>query len=181
MLKRKILLLGGKIKSGKDYVADKLVRNGGWVKFALADPLKKITAEIYNIDIKHFKTQEGKKKIHGDGRTYRKILIDTATLLKKTNKHYFTDLLIDRINEDNTTKDIVISDFRYPYEYERLNVKLGTIFQIQTMKITRKESENLEDPSEKALENFVFDYIYINESGLNNYFLNHRSRKLLKF
>jgi phosphomevalonate kinase len=172
MLKRKILLIGGKIKSGKDYISDKLVRNGGWVKFALADPLKKITAEMYNIDIKHFKTQEGKTKLYIDGRTYRKLLIDTATQLKRTNKHYFTDLLIRRINEDDTTKDIVISDFRYPYEYERLNQKLGPIFEIQTMKIVRKESENLEDPSETSLQDFVFDYTYLNNNSLSDYFYN---------
>jgi len=162
---RKLLLLGGNIKAGKDYSADRLVNHGGWLKLTLAGPLKSITSQYYNIPLEEFYTQEGKSKINKFNKTNRQLLIDMAITLKRTNKYYFANMLVDTILQDTTSKNIVISDFRYPYEYERIFENLSNQFSIKTVKIVRNCSETLNDQSETSLNDFNFDYTFHNEDS----------------
>ncbi len=164
---RKLLLLGGNIKAGKDYSADRLVNHGGWLKLTFAEYLKNITSQYYNIPLEEFHTQEGKSKINEFNKTNRQLLIDMAITLKRTNKYYFADILVDTIIQDTTSKNIVISDFRYPYEYERIFEKLSNQFSIKTVKIVRECSETLNDQSETSLNDFKFDYTFYNENQSN--------------
>lgn len=162
---RKLLLLGGNIKAGKDYSADRLVRHGGWLKLTFAEPLKSITSQYYDIPLTEFHTQEGKSRINKFNKTNRQLLIDMAITLKRTNKYYFANMLVDTILQDTTSKNIVISDFRYPYEYERIFEILSNQFSIKTVKIVRNCSETLNDQSETSLNDFVFDYTFYNEDS----------------
>ena len=80
---RNILLLSGKINSGKDFTADILVKKENWVKISFASSLKKLASEKYSIDIKDFNTQQGKKKLYKGKETYRDLLINLARDMKK--------------------------------------------------------------------------------------------------
>jgi len=59
--KMKLIGLSGRIKCGKSCIADHLVSNG-YIKFSIADCLKKSISQLYNIDIDHFYDQNLKIK-----------------------------------------------------------------------------------------------------------------------
>lgn len=173
---RKILLLSGKINSGKDYTADILVKKENWVKISFASFLKNLTSEKYKIDINDFNTQEGKKKIYSTGETYRDLLINIARECKKKDENIFVKKAIEEIkNSDNV--NIVIPDWRYPHEYNYIHRCLSDKFNIITTRVNRNSSFILNDPSETSLDNFDFDFVIDNNE--NEDLLHYRLFKIL--
>ena len=169
-MKNRLLMLAGRINSGKDYTADTLVMNGGWTKLALAEHLKEHVSSKYKIDLQLLNTHVGKAMIHEpSNKTYRTLLIESAKELKKENQDYFVNKLIQKIRTKPITTNIVISDFRYPNEYKKILECLGSDFEIVTVRVFRDEEIKLNDPSENALENFKFDQEFNN---------NHRTTRL---
>lgn len=57
-----IVGLGGMIKSGKDTVADFLIKNHGFVKLSFAGNLKKMCMRVFNLSAHQCYSQEGKEK-----------------------------------------------------------------------------------------------------------------------
>lgn len=151
-----IYMLSGNIRSGKDYVADILVKNFDFKKYAFANILKKEVSESYNINIKHFTTQEGKSKMSVYGKTHRELLIEHANYKKLFDKNYYSLLLLKQIQKESFDK-IVISDFRYPYEYLFLLENLKN-FVIKTIKIERNTSLVTDLESENSLKDFDYNY-----------------------
>lgn len=173
---RKILLLSGKINSGKDYSADILVKKENWVKISFASVLKKIASEKYDIELKDFNTQEGKKKKYKTGETYRDLLINLAKDCKKKDQNFFVKKALEEI-KGFKTENVVIPDWRYPHEYEHICKNLSKEFSILTARITRKSSFILNDPSETSLDNFNFDFNIENNDKIES--LQHKLRIIL--
>ena len=142
-MKRKILMLSGRINSGKDYTANLLVRHSMWIKMTFAEHLKDYTSKQFNIPLDDLYTQEGKNKIHEtSNKSYRQILIETARRLKENNPDYFVNKLIQKVRTTDSTCNIVISDFRYPNEYSKVLECLANDFEIITAKVHRIEEVN---------------------------------------
>jgi hypothetical protein len=158
---RNILLLSGKINSGKDYAADILVKKENWVKVSFASSLKKLASEKYEIDIKDLNTQQGKKKLYSSGLTYRDLLIDLARDLKKKDKNIFVKKALEEIKNTGDV-NIVIPDWRYPHEIEYIYKNLASNINIITARINRHCSFIVDDPSETSLETFNFDFVIEN-------------------
>jgi hypothetical protein len=154
---RKLLLLSGKINSGKDYTADILVKKENWVKISFASVLKKLASEKYDIELKDFNTQEGKKKIYKDGKTYRELLINLAEECKQIDQNFFVKKAIEEIKALEMV-NIVIPDWRYPHEYDYICSNLQEEFGIFTARISRDSSIILNYSSETSLDNFNFDF-----------------------
>jgi hypothetical protein len=66
------------------------------------------------------------------------------------------------------TKNIVISDFRYPIEYNEINKHLSNEYLIRTIRINRYKMSPINDPSEFQLETFKFDHIFDNNERIDN-------------
>jgi hypothetical protein len=165
VLKRKILLVSGKIFSGKDYTADCLVKRNCWQKLSFADHLKELCSQKYKTPLSFFYTHTGKSLKYDSTRTYRELLVETSYSLKRQNNDYFVEKIIDKILPIKTT-DFVIPDFRFPNEYERLKKELSNSFDVNTCQVIRPDNHNnSECPSENALADFKFDFTIVNDGG----------------
>jgi len=159
-----IILIGGKAGSGKDTVAEFLVNNCNFTQFAYANALKDYVSVSFNINRQLFDTQEGKMSeiiVNNRKTTPRQMLIDVSLEKKKENPLIWIQKVIESIKIcDN--KQVVISDFRFPEEYTELIKIFDNVITIQ---IKRNEALNIDDHSERALNNFKFDYIIYNNSS----------------
>ena len=72
---RKIILLNGKAGSGKDFIADWLVKNKGYTKLAFSSILKKMASERYNLDIDTFLLMNGRNFSNFDTKVIKNIYI----------------------------------------------------------------------------------------------------------
>lgn len=158
----KIVLIGGKAGSGKTF-AGKVMETIGYRHFSFAQELKIFVANKYKINQDDLFTSAGKMKIHVDGRSYRQLLIDSAKEIKYFDRDYFTRYVCNRLSMLSDDALVVISDFRYPYEYDFLQKRYPGVV---TVRLTRDTQQNIDDPSEKSLDFFNFD-IVIENNGDN--------------
>lgn len=109
MVQRYIFLLSGKMRAGKDTIADVLLtKNPSCVRIALADELKKIARECYGWD--------GKKDYKG-----RILLQRIGTECGRFyNENIWVNKVIEKIKQD-MAKDYVITDCRFVNEYTELD------------------------------------------------------------
>jgi hypothetical protein len=158
IMTKKIILLNGKAGSGKDYLANWLVENKGYIKMAFADELKKMTASWYNVPIETFLTQEGKNSyLPNKFITARTALISTAKNIKRNDIYFFVKIIKDKIDEafEKGIEKIVISDYRFIEEYYYLMTYYREY--LETIHIERKNHRTyVFDASETALQNFLF-------------------------
>ena len=151
-----IVWLSGLAGSGKDTVASILLKKYDYYRVAFADVLKDMVAEDYDIDRKLCDTVEGKQTLLPNGKTVREVLIYESAEAKKGNINVFAEQVLIKILESNQ-KHIVISDWRYPEEYEFIKIALGPDVTHNTIRIVRPGLPSLSDPSEHALDSWCFD------------------------
>jgi len=109
----------GKAGSGKDTVADHLVREYGFDKMALADPLKTAVQTIFAVDDEHMYDRDKREEELEDwpGWTVRKLLQFVGTELFRT--HVDQDVWVKNVVLRAKQKRLaVISDVRFPNEVE---------------------------------------------------------------
>lgn len=167
MTKRSIILLAGKAGSGKDTVANHLVKNYSFKRFAFADTLKEYVSNKYNIPLHILFTQEGKKKkyiVDNKTVTLRDLLIKDGAEKRQENINYWVDLVIEKIKAEPLTQDIVISDFRFPNEYIRIKEFFSELAPV--LVVRENGCENIDDLSETSLNLFVFDRVIFNDRGI---------------
>jgi len=156
----KIVWLSGFAGAGKDTVASILVKKYDYHRVAFADHLKDFTAELYGFDRALCDKEEGKKTVVHDGKTVRDLLIKESADAKTKNVHIFAEQALITMLE--TKKElIVISDWRYPHEYEYITGVLP-LAQHTTIRITRPNLPSLQIPSEHALDSWLFDCEIVN-------------------
>jgi hypothetical protein len=169
-----IILLNGYSHSGKDYIGNILCQNYGFRRFAFADSLKKIISNNPNfkcpLELLH--SQKGKLLICESDprkRTYRQILLDEAIRLKSDNPDVFAESCCQEIQDSNSEK-IVITDWRFPNEYNVL-LRLFPKANIYTTQVSRvgQEKSPVNDESEYLLNNWVYNTKIINSMDNNIY------------
>lgn len=154
----RILVLTGWSQSGKDTVADILVKKHSFVKYAIADPLKDYCSTLFGFPRELADTQEGKKTLFRLGhqtKTIRQILIHTA----KEDRARFGDSIyiqdiMKKISNKND-KNIVISDLRYFTELHVIQRYAKTNdcrFEIWKIIRAGQIKSPVDDPSEYGLE-----------------------------
>ena len=154
----KIILLTGWSESGKDTVADILVNQHGFKKYAFADPLKDLCASLYGFPREMANTTEGKKtkwQVGYKTRTIRELLLETALQDRARfgDDIYCMDILT-KIQIEKPTR-VVIADLRYPTELSTMRLfvkKFGCELEIwRVIRVGQTESP-VNDPSEHYLE-----------------------------
>lgn len=154
----KIILLSGWSESGKDTVADILVRQHGFKKYAFADPLKDLCASLYGFPRELANTTEGKKtnwQVGYKTKTIRELLLETALQDRaRFGDEIYCNEILQRITLENPVY-AVISDLRYPTELSAIRAfveKSGD--ELELWRITRmgQTESPVKDPSEHYLE-----------------------------
>jgi hypothetical protein len=119
--------------------------------------LKKLASEKYNFGINLCYSQEGKKtfvRTDKGNETVRSVLIRLGEEERKKDTNVFIKKALEEIKNSNY-RCIVISDFRFPNEYNY--IKENTDYLVKTIKIKRYFESSIQDYSENALNDFNFD------------------------
>ena len=154
---RKIILINGKKRAGKDYVAKILKEKlGNCEIFHYADSMKQIIADTFEIsleELENFKNENVEIIFNNRKTTFRRILQCFATEAIKPvfGNNIWKRIVLEKIKETNV-EYIIIPDFRFPEEY---------IAGSYTVKVLGGEQLD-SHISEHALNNFKFDYIIDN-------------------
>jgi len=164
----KFIVLTGWSQSGKDTTADILVKKYGFKKYAIADPLKDLCAELYGFPREMADTQEGKRTLWKVGyktKTIRELLLDTA---KMDRSRFGDDIYINEVLtkiELDMVSNIVISDLRYFTELTPIK-SFAKKYEItpEVWKVVRdgQVSSPVDDVSEYSLETLKPNYILQN-------------------
>jgi hypothetical protein len=164
----KFIVLTGWSQSGKDTTADILVKKYGFKKYAIADPLKDLCAELYGFPREMADTQEGKRTLWKVGyktKTIRELLLDTA---KMDRSRFGDDIYINEVLtkiELDMVSNIVISDLRYFTELTPIK-SFAKKYEItpEVWKVVRdgQVSSPVDDVSEYILETLKPNYILQN-------------------
>ena len=128
---KKIILLSGYLKSGKDLVGEYLVEKYNYKRLAFADSLKHEVSSLYKIPLEDTFTQHGKAKkitllkkcgdyVDESKQTIRQILIDHGMFRRSQDPNYWIHKVKQDINTSNHDK-FVITDCRFPNEFNVLN------------------------------------------------------------
>lgn len=161
-----IIMISGKAGSGKDTVSDYLVKTKqDIVKLAFAGALKEYVGIKYGVSDRLLYTQEGKRQVinvYDEKMTVRELLIYEANVKRLVDDLYWVNSILEKIK--NVSGDAVISDFRYPCEYNEMKRHYTRVLTINVLR-DYKFTECVEDPSEYQLENFKFDFTVYNNSS----------------
>jgi hypothetical protein len=164
-----IVLLTGWSESGKDTVADILVKNHGFTKYAFADPLKDLCSSLYGFPREMANTHEGKRTPWTVGyktKTIRELLLETA----KTDRSRFGDDIyaketLTNIRASEKSK-FVISDLRYFTELNTFQkFTKQDVHRLEVWKVVREGQleSPVNDPSEYGLTTLTPDVILEND------------------
>ena len=194
----KIIAICGAKRSGKDVLADHLVKNYNYKRIAFADPLKVAVKNLFNFDDDQvgigIDTGSNRKDIIDDkwGITPRAALQFFGTeimqekiqeLLPNINKNFFANTLKNHIENAEEDQKFVISDLRFIHEYEML----ANIQNIQhkdkvIVRVIRPYNNRIRDEnphiSEIEYTNIPYDIIMINNGTINEYI--SRFEKLIR-
>jgi hypothetical protein len=122
----KLVLIHGHAGSGKDTIADYLVRKYDFTKYAYADPIKEFLSKNLGIPLNYFYDQELKTKdlyeslklSSWKGWTPRKLLqfVGTNLFRNTMDEDFWVKVLAPRIMDDPDLDKIVITDIRFENE-----------------------------------------------------------------
>ena len=119
-----IIGLAGFARSGKDTVADILVRDYGYTRYAFADPLKNI---LYSMD------DTVRRKVDMFGWDEAKQTGNTRVQLQELGmairQQFGSEILLQRILKV-AEPPFVISDVRLPFEARAVHIAGGVIFRV---------------------------------------------------
>ena len=154
--------LSGAAHSGKDTVADMLVKDYGFTKMAFADSLKEMIQQHYGFKTEElwtdYKTEEVRRILQGTGELIKNLEGDSFWIHRLQDKMMYKSMISGWIPR------IVISDVRFENEKNFIE---GCSVGI-TIGIDRPDNEPVEyNPkhvSERGLRDF--DYVVINRGGI---------------
>lgn len=148
----KIVWLSGYAGAGKDTIAAILCKKHDYYRVAFADILKDMVSLKYVFPRELCDT--GKDTSIRGGQTVRELLIADSARAKTENINVFAEHALHKIIASGKQR-IVISDWRFPHEFTYIKENLPEANHV-TIRITRPGLQSLLDPSEHALDDWVF-------------------------
>jgi hypothetical protein len=165
-----IVLLSGWAGSGKDAAATLMVEEMGFMQHAFANSLKADVARTTGIPLENFHSHYAKNRSlatpcskYPTAQTPRDVLIQHAAAARATDPDVFAKHVADSIRMDMTPRH-VISDWRYPNEYEWLRGAFTC--PILRVRVQRDSVVPLNDPTEHYLDEAPLDAILHNNGHI---------------
>lgn len=163
-----VVLIGliGRKQSGKDTFADYLVRHHGFVKYAFADPVKKICEIMFLLDAKQMTDPVLKETLDGRwGATPRQMMqrVGTDMVRQIWGEDFWIENMDMRIQGGH--ERIVVSDVRFPNEAGWIKKKGGVLVRIEDGK-PHPDTH----PSETLQASIIEDILVLNhKDGIDRY------------
>lgn len=165
-----ILMLGHQSKVGKDTLADELVKRAGFKKIAFADKLKEFASDLFSIPLQEFYDEVLKNEIaEGFDKTRRQILQHLSpTIFQVDNLVWVKHVIVKLGNADR----IVITDFRFPQEIEKLKEYASqngyTLINCKLIRDGVPEFSGSNDISEIALRDYPWQHKIVNNGSIDD-------------
>ena len=149
-----IVGISGKMRTGKNVVADYLVSHYGFKQIAFADALKKLGIEYFGLS---YEECYGEKTVKS-----RKILQEIGVKWREIDEDVWCRYVLKNVGENDK---ITISDVRFPNEAALIKKYKGYLIRVNR---DIKNEFGMDHISETALDEYVgFDYILDNNGTLN--------------
>jgi dephospho-CoA kinase len=182
----KIALCGG-IRSGKDTVAEYLVKNYRFNRFAFGDAIRHLCREYFPERMKAGKDRELLQGVGQDLRKYDPDVWVKRTLVEVTSADY--EGALDDPSYKLGSMNVVISDLRQPNEYEALRKAGYTIIRVEAAEALRIQRavlsgdmfrlSDFKHETERHFPTFVPDYEIRNEGSVEA--LNEQIETVISF
>lgn len=176
------IALCGKIRSGKDSVADYLCRNHGFQKFRFGDGIRRVCHILYNVAMNKAKTGKPRALLQGIGQALRQYDPDVwlnYCLYEIANyeiAHYEITNYGNRIPDAK----VVISDLRQPNEFERVRREGWFTVRVSApdeLRIERARAagdnftlDDLNHETERHVDGFPVDLEIVNDGTIERLF-----------
>jgi len=145
------IAFGGTMQVGKTTAADHLVRRYGFVKFALADPIKQIARRYMGWD--------GAKDARG-----RHLLQQIGTVGREYDPEVWLDHLAARIDTAGSV-DAVVDDLRLPHEVTRLRGLGFTCVRVTRPPERIPAADGSRHETETGLDALELDLVLVNDGS----------------
>lgn len=168
-----IIGLSGYAQSGKDTIANHLVKHHGFTRVAFADPIREALyamnptindiPELPGISLVWLVDKMGWEFVKVDSPETRRLLQRFGTEVGRNlwGENFWVDKAMAKINNyDN----VVITDVRYPNEYQAIKDANGYMWRVEkpgVSAVNRHESET-------ALDELLFDGVLINKGTVED-------------
>lgn len=158
-----VIGISGKAHSGKDTVADMLVKDYGFIKMAFADSLKGLVQQYYGFKKEElwtdYKTEEVRRILQGTGEMIKSLEGDDFWIRQIQKKMIYRSMSVGWDNK------VVISDVRFPNEKGFVKGCSGI-----TIRIDRPDNEAVEFNPEHVSEQELhgFDYVVVNRQTIEH-------------
>ena len=123
----------GRRRAGKDTVAKDLVENYGFVRMAFADVLKEFCATRCSVPVALFHDDDAKDApCRGlGGKTPRQVIIEVADAARARDPDCWVKALAEKFKTiHDAGRSVVLSDVRYPNEYEWVKRNGGVLARV---------------------------------------------------
>lgn len=183
-MKKNLVILSGKINSGKSTAAKYIVNQFNYSKTAFAEHLKNtlytfLQSQNINISLEDFYTEEGKDKIiplrfpNNLPSTVRGSMQWWGELMKEQlGDNFWIKYVIKKIQDSSS--NYIIEDARFEYEITQIRDSLLQFnYNIFTINIVSSRSKNNNHISETHLDNYnKFDFTIYNDNSLEDLYNN---------
>jgi hypothetical protein len=161
-----IIGLSGYAQTGKDTIADYLVKNYGFTRVAFADPIReavyrlnpKITiADMKDVPISNAVDSLGWESVKVDSEDARILLQRMGTEVGR--EMFGNNFWVDQaMKKTSALEKVVITDVRYPNELQAILDASGQVWRIVKNDVGAVNRHS----SETALDHYYFEYIIFN-------------------
>lgn len=160
----KIVLIG-KMRSGKDTVADYAVEKYGFTRFAFGDGIRKVCRILFPEQMKN-------------GNKPRSLLQNVGQSMRKIDNDVWVKYCFNEIEESSQTVILnpIITDLRQPNEYQKCRKENYTIIKVSCDEETRLKRilekndsfkmEDLNHETELHIDTYEYDYLITNNGSL---------------
>jgi hypothetical protein len=160
--------LAGKASSGKDTVADYFVKNYGFKKISLAEPLKRIVKDVFVLDdfTVYNRVAREQPLSQWNNWSVRKLLqfIGTELFRKNIDENVWVKSLLFRVQND-LNNNYVVPDCRFPNEIEYLKNNFEDFLSIKTIRQGCNGQVGLSNHESEAYD-LITDYTINNDGTL---------------
>lgn len=156
-------MLSGWAGSGKDAAATLLSEEFGFHRVAFADALKEDVAAATGLPVALFH-DTATKDYPLEGATPRSLLIQHALTVRAADPDIYSRRVAELLSASDAQRT-VISDWRYPREYEYIRRALPDA-KILRVRIVRPTVTQRNTVSEMALEGDVMNFVIRNDAGI---------------
>jgi hypothetical protein len=168
-MKQKIIMVSGKIGSGKDFVADILVNEFNFHKITFSYKLKEAAAVIGGFSIKDCYIREGKDKPVPmiPQYTIGEFLQDLGTEVGKTIDPYIWSNHVIKYIKEHPQNDFVVPDLRFPDEGQNLlesfpDAKIFYLDREDVDLLGSRDPNHASEQTQKVLEHFEGQSCFFN-------------------